>query len=357
MVNTTYERIQFPDDARQLLRPDGTLADGAQCPFTDDELRAAYRWMLFSRQLDERVVSLQRQGRMGTFAAAYGQEASVVGSALALDPTRDWIVPQYRESTALIRHGYPLSTLLLYYLGNPLGTLLPEQTRITPIQIALAAQLPHAVGLAWGRRLQGHQEAVLTYCGDGASSEGDFHEACNVAGVTGAPVVFVLQNNGYAISTPRTRQSAAATLASRAPGYGIAGDLVDGNDLFAVYDAVSRAVRRALDGDGATLIECLTYRLFPHNTADDATRYLPTGELDERQALDPLLRTRAYLLANGLISEADEAQWRESITAEIAEAVDAAEAHPKPAPEQVFAHVYGEPPRRVREQAAAGEVR
>lgn len=340
------------EGAHQLLRSDGTLVPGAQCPFAPEELLAAYRWMLFSRHLDERAVSLQRQGRIGTYAAAYGQEASVMGSALALDPAVDWIVPQYRESTAMVRHGYPLRTLLLYYLGNPLGARLPEEVRVTPIQISLAAQLPHAVGLGWGRRMQGADDVVLTYCGDGASSEGDFHEACNVAGVVQAPVVFLLQNNGYAISTPRSLQSAAETLASRAPGYGIAGDLVDGNDLFAVYDAVTRAAGRARTGGGATLIECLTYRLYAHNTADDATRYLPEGELDQRRELDPVVRVRAYLDANGLITDADDAAMREAINLEIAEAVAAAEAHPKPNSAQVFQHVYGAPPARVVEQAA-----
>jgi len=340
--------------ARQLLSPEGALTGDAQSPLTDDRLLEAYRWMLFSRLLDERAVSLQRQGRIGTYAAAYGQEASIVGSALALRPDRDWIVPQYRESTAMIHHGYPLRALLLYYLGNPLGALLPDDVRVAPIQISLAAQLPHAVGLAWGRRLQGHDdEVVMTYCGDGASSEGDFHEACNFAGVVKAPVVFVLQNNGYAISTPRALQSAAETLASRAEGYGFPGELVDGNDVFAVYESTSRAAERARSGGGPTLIECLTYRLYAHNTADDATRYLPEGELDDRRLLDPVVRLRTYLTGQGLLAEDAEASLRESIAAEIAEAVAAAEAHPKPTPSQVFEHVYARPPARVAGQRTA----
>lgn len=338
------------DDARQLLTPEGTLAAGASCPLSDDELLSAFRWMIFSRLLDERAVSLQRQGRVGTYAAAYGQEASVVGSAMALDPATDWIVPQYREAAAIIRHGYPLSSLLLYYIGNPLGARLPDDVRVAPLQISLAAQLPHAVGLGWGRRLQGHSDVVLTYCGDGASSEGDFHEACNFAGVLKAPVVFLLQNNGYAISTPRAKQSAAATLASRAPGYGIQGELVDGNDLFAVHDATQRAVQRARAGEGSTLIECLTYRLYPHNTADDSTRYLPEGELEDRRLLDPLVRVRSFLTARGLLSDADEEALREKIAAEIGAAVAAAEGHPKQTPAQVFDHVYARPPARVEDQ-------
>jgi pyruvate dehydrogenase E1 component alpha subunit len=191
---------------------------------------------------------------------------------------------------------------------------------------------------------------VLTYLGDGASSEGDFHEACNWAGVVKAPVVFLLQNNGYAISTPRSKQSAAATLASRAEGYGIEGEFVDGNDLFAVYDATRRAVERARAGGGPTLIECLTYRLYPHNTADDSTRYLPTGELENRRLLDPLVRVRTYLTARGLLSEADEEALRQQISAELSEAIAAAEAHPPKNADQVFEHVYARPPARVAEQ-------
>jgi pyruvate dehydrogenase E1 component alpha subunit len=337
-------------DMVQFLDADAELRPGAEFPLPDDEVRAAFRWMVFSRLLDERVVSLQRQGRVGTYAAAYGQEAAVVGSAMALDPEADWIVPQYRESAALIRHGYPLSSLLLYYIGNPLGALLPEHVRITPLQIALAAQLPHAVGLAWGRRLQGKPDVVLTYCGDGASSEGDFHEACNWAGVVKAPVVVMLVNNGYAISTPRARQSAASTLVSRAPGYGIPGELVDGNDLFAVYDATRRAVQRARSGEGPTLIECSTYRLFPHNTADDATRYLPEGELEDRRARDPLARVRAFLAGRGLLSDTDEQALREEVNAEITAAIAAAEGHPPKTAGQVFDHVYARPPARVAAQ-------
>jgi pyruvate dehydrogenase E1 component alpha subunit len=336
--------------ARQLLTPDGELVAGAEAPFSDEQLLEAFRWMTFSRLLDERAVSLQRQGRIGTFAAAYGQEASVVGSAAALDPSRDWILPQYREAVAVLRHGWPLTSLLLHYIGNPLGSRLPEDVRVAPLQISLAAQLPHAVGLAWGRRLQGHDDVVLTYVGDGASSEGDFHEACNWAGVVKAPVVFLLQNNGYAISTPRSKQSAAATLASRAEGYGIAGEFVDGNDLFAVYDATRRAVERARAGEGPTLIECLTYRLYPHNTADDSTRYLPTGELENRRLLDPLVRVRTFLTARGVLSEADEEAMRQEIGAELSAAVAAAEAHPPKNADQVFEHVYARPPARVEQQ-------
>jgi pyruvate dehydrogenase E1 component alpha subunit len=340
------------DDAYRLLDANGVLLKGAKDPLSGDELLDAFRWMLFSRTLDERAVSLQRQGRIGTYSAVYGQEASVVGSSFALDPSRDWIVPQYRETPALLRHGMPLSTLLLYYIGNPVGARAPEGVRLAPIQISLAAQLPHAVGLALGLKMQGRDSVVMTFCGDGASSEGDFHEALNLAGVVQAPVVIVLQNNGYAISTPRSKQSAARSFASRAEGYGMPGVRVDGNDLLAVYDVAHEAVERARAGGGPTLIESQTYRLFPHNTADDQSRYVPAEELEARRLEDPLPRLRSYLFSTGVLDEAREEQMLASITEEISVAISDAEAYPAANVSQVFEHVYANPWSRVLRQRA-----
>jgi pyruvate dehydrogenase E1 component alpha subunit len=344
-------------DAFALLDGSGHLAEGAEPSLGEKEAVEAFRWMLFSRALDERAVSLQRQGRIGTYSAVYGQEASVVGVAMALDPSRDWIVPQYRETPALLRHGLALSTLLLYYIGNPLGACVPEGVLLAPIQIALAAQLPHAVGLAMGLRLQHKPGVVATFCGDGASSEGDFHEALNLAGVTQAPVVFVVQNNGYAISTPRSRQTGAKSFASRAEGYGLPGVKVDGNDLLAVAAVAHEAVARAAAGGGPTLIETQTYRLFPHNTADDQTRYVPPEELEARRKEDPIPRIRAYLYERGLLDEAAEQEILAEIAEQISSAVADAESRPRPSPDQVFEHVYVRPWSRVlrqREEIAGG---
>ncbi len=343
--------------AYRMLDPAGQLLDGAEVNLSDAQLVEAYRWMLLSRMLDERAVSLQRQGRLGTFSAVYGQEASVVGSSLTLDPARDWIVPQYREAPALLRHGYPLRSLLLYYIGHPRGALVPEPVRVLPIQISLAAQIPHAVGLALGLKLQRLDGVVMTYFGDGASSEGDFHEACNLAGITRAPVVLVLQNNGYAISTPRSRQTAADTFAARAEGYGFPGVVVDGNDLLAVHQVCRQAVERARSGAGPTLIESQTYRLYPHNTADDSTRYVPAAELAERRQADPLPRFHRYLAGRGLITDEQVERMREEIAAELTAAVSAAEAEPRPTEADLLRQVYRQPgpqlPRRRREPAAA----
>jgi len=313
--------------------------------------------MLLSRAVDERAFSLQRQGRLGTFSTVNGQEASVVGSAWALDPARDWVVPQYRELPAMLHMGYPLARFLLYCMGNPVGNAMPEGVNLLPFQISLAAQIPHAVGLAWGLRIQGLDAVVMTYFGDGASSEGDAHEALNLAGVRRAPVVFVLKNNGWAISTPVRKQTAAPSFAARAAGYGIAGELVDGNDLFAMHDACTRAVARARAGEGPTLIEARTYRMGPHNTSDDPTRYVDPVELDERRAFDPIERVRRHLRAEGLVDEASEQALVQELRAEVDAAFAEAQDSAPPGAEGIFDHVYARASGRLEAQRAAAEHR
>lgn len=339
----------------EILQPDGTLVAGEEAPLTDDEVLDAFRWMLLSRTADARIVSLQRQGRMGTISAVLGQEASVVGSSLALDPDRDWIVPMYRELPALVRHGYPLDRYLMYWMGNPAGAQLPEDVKILPIQIALAAQLPHAAGLGWGLKLQGRDEAVITYLGDGGSSEGDAHEAMNLAGVMRAPVVFFLQNNGWAISTPRHLQTAAEAFAYRARGYGFPGVIVDGNDLFAVAKVTREAMQRAHDGEGPTLIESQTYRMGPHNTADDPSRYMHPELLDEWELRDPLARVGRYLTEKGLLDADAQAELQRGIDAEIDAAIESAESFDPPHPDQIYTHVYADPPARLLAQQRAAQ--
>jgi pyruvate dehydrogenase E1 component alpha subunit len=326
----------------RLLEPDGTLAGGVISPMDDEQILAALRLMMLSRAFDAKGISLQRQGRLGTFSAVRGQEASVAGSAFALDPARDWIVPQYRELPALLHHGLPLEQFILYFSGHPAGGCIPENVRLLPIQISIAAQLPHAVGLAWGLQLQGIDGVVLTYFGDGASSEGDFHEACNLAGVVKAPVIFFLQNNGWAISTPRSRQSAARTFAERAPGYGFSGIVVDGNDLLAVYAVTAAAVQRARGGFGPTLIESETYRLGAHNTADDPTRYVAQETLNGWSDRDPILRVQRYLAARGCWNDDAASEVGDDISRTIERALAAARAVPPPRPEDLFNHVYAE---------------
>lgn len=334
----------------RILAPDGSVPQGYRPPLSSEELRVAFRLMLLSRRIDERAFNLQRQGRLGTFSPVHGQEASVVGSALALDPSRDWVVPQYRELPAMLHQGYTLERFFLYFKGNPEGNRMPDGVNLLPFQISLATQIPHAVGLAWGLRHQGLDGVVCVYFGDGGSSEGDFHEACNLAGVRRAPVVFFLQNNGWAISTPVSKQSATESFAARASGYGFPGELVDGDDLFAVHEAACRAVERARAGEGPTLIESRTYRMGPHNTADDPTRYIDPDELQAHRALDPIARLRAYLEASGVLAPGAEEQMRADIDAEVEAALARAEAAPAPRAEQIFEHVYADPPPRLRKQ-------
>ncbi len=346
-----------PDvDAAQPIRhlsPDGALLEGVTPTMTDTELLAALRLMMLTRVFDAKAMSLQRQGRFGTFSQVTGQEASIVGSASALDPAIDWVVPQYRELPALLRQGYPLSGFMSYFMGNLAGSRIPDNVNVLPIQISLAAQIPQAVGLAWGLQLQKTGGVAIAYFGDGASSEGDFHEACNLAGVIKAPVVFFLSNNGWAISTPRRKQSAASNLAARAPGYGFPGVVVDGNDLMAVHAVTAAAVARARAGDGPTLIESITYRMGPHNTADDPTRYVDPTEQDTWKPLDPIERVQRHLETRGLWDDERRKAVEAELAAEVEEQLVIARAAPAPNASQLFDHVFAELPEGLVRQRTA----
>jgi TPP-dependent pyruvate/acetoin dehydrogenase alpha subunit len=337
--------------AQSILKPDGKLIAGAKPSMTDTALLKALRWMHMSRTYDERATALQRQGLYGVFSPALGQEASVVGSALALDPGRDWIVPQYRELIAWVIHGYPLERLAAMGMGRVTeAARIPDGVNVLPSQVALAAQLPHAVGLAWGLRLQKKDSVVMTYVGDGGSSEGDFHEALNLAGVQRAPVVFFLQNNQWAISTPRRVQSAAPSFALRAAGYGFPGVEVDGNDVLAVYNVASEAVQRARAREGPTLIESVTYRMSFHNTTDNPSLYEDPKQRDEASRRDPIDRVVRYLTQRGLWDGERDKAMRASVRAEVDAALEEAARFPAVTPGQLFDNVYAELPERLRRQ-------
>ena len=336
----------------RILNPDGTLAPGAAPSMDEEFLLEALRWMLLSRMFDERATAMQRQGRWGVYSPVTGQEASVVGSMLPLEPERDWLVPQYRELVAYVHHGYPLERITANYLGKGAAGRIPDEVNLLPTQVALAAQLQHATGLAWGLKLQKSPGIVMTYIGDGGSSEGDFHEALNLAGVVKAPIVFFMQNNQWAISTPRRLQSAAPSFSLRAAGYGFPGVEVDGNDVLAVYAAAVEAVARARAGEGPTLIEAITYRMSFHNTTDDPSRYRESSEYEEARRHDPIARVMAYLSALGMWDERREQEMRNSARAEIDEAVQQALSFPAVRPESVFDNVYERPPDRLLRQRA-----
>jgi len=338
-------------DRLSILAPDGKLVDGAKQSMTDTALIEALRWMLMSRIYDERATALQRQGLYGVFSPALGQEASVVGSTMALDPARDWIVPQYRELVALVRHGYPLERLAAVGMGRVTeAARIPDGVNVLPNQVALATQLPHATGLAWGLKLQKKDSVVMTYVGDGGSSEGDFHEGLNLAGVQRAPVVFFLSNNQWAISTPRRVQSATPSFALRAAGYGFPGVEVDGNDVLAVYSAASEAVERARAGEGPTLIESVTYRMSFHNTTDNPSLYEDPKQREDASRRDPIDRVVRYLTQRGLWDEKRDKETRAGVRAEVDAALEKAVAFPVVTPNQLFDHIYAELPERLRRQ-------
>ena len=333
----------------QILDAEGHLDTDLEPDIPPDALRHLYRTMVLARQLDQRMLSLQRQGRIGTFAPSTGQEASQVGSAFALEPT-DWMVPAFRETAAYLLRGLPIKAILIYFMGREEGNLIPEGHRDLPIAIPVASQIPHAVGLAMAAKIRRDPCAVLTYFGDGATSEGDFHEACNFAGVFQVPVVFLCQNNQYAISVPIQRQTRARTLAQKAIAYGFDGLQVDGNDLLAVYVATRDALARAKAGKGPTLIECLTYRMSMHTTADDPSRYRTKEEEEEWRKKDPSPRFREYLRRKRLWDEAWQAQIEQEIDAEIRRALEEAEAGADVDPTDMFDAVFASKPPYLQRQ-------
>jgi len=325
----------------QHLGPDGRLvAPDAVVP-PDELVRDGLLLMLLSRALDERCTRLHRQGRIGLYAPVLGQEAAVVGSHLAVDPAVDWLVPASREQPAMVRHGWGLDRLMASLLGRTEAARIPDRVRMLPRQQSIATQLPHAAGIAWAAALQQQGSVTLAYCGDGATSEGDFHEACNLAGVMQVPMVLVVINNQYAISTHVSRQT-AGQIADRAAGYGFPGIAVDGNDLFAVHDATRQAVERARRGEGPTLIEARTYRLSFHNTSDNPALYRDPDEVDQATALDPVARLVAYVTDSGLVDQATIDGWEEEVRTEVDASLERALAFPPPGPEELHRHVFAE---------------
>jgi pyruvate dehydrogenase E1 component alpha subunit len=335
------------EEPQQILTPDGELV--GESPLVLDEVRRLYRAMVAARLYDRKGTALQKQGRLATYAPFEGQEAAQVGSAATLRRD-DWMVATYRDAAAMWLHGYPWELLLLGRMGDERGGSPPEGVSILPPSITVGAHMLHGVGLGWAARLRGEDRIALTSFGDGATSEGDFHEAMNFAGVYRLPVVFLCQNNQYAISLRRDRQTASASIAVKAEGYGMPGALVDGNDLFAVYRATAEAVGRARAGGGPTLIEALTYRLGPHTTSDDPRRYRPSEEEADWRRRDPVERVRRFLLREGAWDEG----WQRQIEAEegaaIEAAVEAAEAVPPMAPAQIFEGMFAELTPQLREQ-------
>ncbi|GIU92493.1 MAG: pyruvate dehydrogenase (acetyl-transferring) E1 component subunit alpha [Acidimicrobiia bacterium] len=338
---------------RQLLTPSGDLV--GEAPFGLDLCVRLYRAMVVARSYDRKCVALQKQGRLATYAPFEGQEAAQIGSAAALEPD-DWMVATYRDAAAMWAQGYPMELLVAGRTGDERGGSPPDHVNVLPPSITVGGHMVHAVGLAWAERLQGSSRIAITYFGDGATSEGDFHEALNFAGVYGVGCVFFCQNNGWAISMPRSAQTASETIAQKAIAYGMPGVQVDGNDLFAVYEVTRQAVERARAGEGPTLIEAVTYRLGPHTTSDDPGRYRDAGEVEEWRRRDPLERVRIFLSERGRWDPEWQAEVEEKAAREVERAVELAESLPPPAPGDVFGGMFESPPRHLREQQATLEL-
>jgi len=314
-------------------------------------LRELYRRLVVGRRFDKQATALTKQGRLAVYPSSHGQEACQVGAVLALRPT-DWLFPTYRESVALVTRDIDPVDVLTLLRGDWHCGYDPYAHAAAPQCTPLATQTLHAVGFAQAARVKGEDTVTLAFAGDGATSEGDFHEALNFAAVFNAPTVFLVQNNGYAISVPLSRQSKAPTLAHKAIGYGIPGVVVDGNDVVAVYTAVRDAAERARRGNGPTLIEAMTYRLDAHTNADDATRYRSDDEVERWRRADPLARFERYLRHEGVLDDAAVAEVAAEAERFAADLRDRMNAEPALDPADLFAHVYAEPTPQLREQAA-----
>jgi pyruvate dehydrogenase E1 component alpha subunit len=333
----------------QMLKPDGTLHPEMKPPLDDQETFHLYQKMLFIRLADQRALMLQRQGRMGTYAPIWGQEACQVGSASVLQK-RDWVFPAFRELGASLMMGIPLKTVYLYWMGNEEGSRAPEGINVLPVSIPVGTHPLHAVGTAWAAKIRKDNIVTIAYFGDGATSKGDFHEAMNFAGVYKTPTIFFCQNNQFAISVPRKIQTASETIAQKAIAYGMVGIQVDGNDLFAVCAATKEVIDRARSGGGPALIEGVTYRFGPHTTADDPTKYRSEEEMEPWKPLDPLVRLRFYLKEKGLWNEEVEKRLTEEAQQEIDQVVKEAEAVPAPEVEDIFKYVFSEMTPQLKEQ-------
>src|SRR5436190_9980577 len=322
-------------------------ADAAPDRLTDSDLLELYRRMVLLRTYDERSVVFHRQGRIGTYAIFWNHEAIQAGATFALTDD-DWIFPSYRESAIGLVRGMPVQTILQWWRGHPSGWWNPADWNVASIAVPIATHVPHAAGLAWGKKLRGEDAVAMAFFGDGATSEGAFHEGVNLAAVMNAPAVFVCNNNHWAISTPLEAQTRAETLADKAVGYGIPGVRVDGLDVLAVYAAAREAVERARSGGGPTLIEAVHYRAAPHATADDPRAYVDLARVEEERARECVGRYEEVLKNAGLLTDEHVEAIRREAEDLMRAGVAAVEAEPPADPELLFRHAYVDPPGNIR---------
>jgi len=330
-------------DLRRVIDEDREL-DGVG----EQELLDLYRSMVLLRTYDERSLVYHRQGRIGTYAIFWNHEAMQAGSVHAL-AREDWIFPSYRESAIGLLRGMPPATVLHWWRGHPAGWWNPSEYNVASICVPIATHVPHAAGLAWGKKLKGESACAIVYFGDGATSEGAFHEGANFAGVFQAPLILFCNNNQWAISTPVSAQTHAETLADKAVGYGMPGTRVDGGDVLAVYEATREAVERARAGEGPSFIEAVTYRAAPHATADDPRAYIDLERVEQEKKNECLGRYERYLRRLGFLGDELEAEIKAEATDAMRAGITAAEAEPDPDPELLFENAYVIPPPNLRE--------
>ncbi|MGM0844433.1 MAG: pyruvate dehydrogenase (acetyl-transferring) E1 component subunit alpha [Bacillota bacterium] len=347
----TLENIEAQFEMVQILNEEGEVVNQDAMPdLSDEKLQELMRRMVYTRILDQRSISLNRQGRLGFYAPTAGQEASQIASHFALEKD-DWILPGYRDVPQIIWHGLPLYQAFLFSRGHFKGNQPPEGVNVLSPQIIIGAQYIQTAGVALGLKKRGKKSVAITYTGDGGSSQGDFYEGINFAGAFSAPAIFVVQNNQFAISTPRDKQTAGKTIAQKAVSAGIPGVLVDGMDPLAVYAVTREARDRAVNGEGPTLIETHCYRYGPHTMAgDDPTRYRSSEMDTEWERKDPLVRFRKYLEGKGLWNEEKENEVIEQAKEDIKEAIKKADGAPKQKVTDFIHNMYDKLPYNLQEQ-------
>jgi pyruvate dehydrogenase E1 component alpha subunit len=338
-------------DLRRVIGDGDAVPDGEVEGLDERDLLELYRWLVLLRTYDERSVVFHRQGRIGTYAIFWNHEAMQAGAVYALE-REDWIFPSYRESAIGLLRGMPVSTALSWWRGHPTGWWNPADYNVASICVPIGTHVPHAAGLAWGKKLRGDPACAIAFFGDGATSEGSFHEGANFAAVMRAPLILFCNNNQWAISTPLSAQTAAETLADKAVGYGMPGIRVDGGDVLAVFDVTRDAVGRARAGEGPTFVEAVTYRTAPHATADDPRAYIDLERVEEETQRECVGRYEAYLRRAGVLNDDLVESTRAEAVDALREGIRAAEAEPPGGPELLFEHTFAAPPPSFADELA-----
>ena len=340
---------EFKIEYLQILDENGNCDEQLMPKLSNDEIKKIYEMLVLTRVFDQKAFNMQRQGRLGTYIQFKGQEACQIGSAFALEDT-DFIFPMYRNSALLIARKQPVVQVLQYWSGDERGSVSPQNVNNFPISIPVGTQTVHATGAAFAAKLRGTKQVAVVYFGDGATSKGDFHEAMNFAGVFQAPVIFICENNQFAISVPRAKQTHSETIAQKAIAYGIEGLQVDGMDVFAVYKAVKEAVDKGRNGKGPTLIECYTYRMADHSTSDDASRYRTKEEIEQWAKKDPIERLEKHMRKKGMLDD----NYKQKVLAQSQEIIEKAvtefEKLPPADPKDIFKYVFAEMTQQQKEE-------